>query len=60
MGVQTFLGQLGKDKDSPLHIVAQKFINTYKDKPACGPKECHFREAIVDYYDKDGTINKKK
>ena len=44
----------------PLHIVAQKFINKYKDKPDCGPKEREFRETIVDYYDKDETINKKK
>ena len=58
--IQGLRGRLGKDKNLPFYIVAQRFIHKYKDKPDCGPTEQKFREAIVDYYDKDGTINKKK
>ena len=58
--IQNIKFQSGKDKDLPLYIIAQNLIHKYKDKPDCGPKECKFREAIVDYYDKDETINKRK
>ena len=58
--IQGIKTQLGKDKDLPLYIIAQHCIHKYKDKPDCGTTDQKFREAIVDYYDKDGTINKKK
>ena len=49
----------GLDENLPLHIIAKKFIHKYKDKPDCKPTEQKLREAIVEYYDKDGNINKQ-
>ena len=54
--VQGMKGRCGSEKDLPINIIAKRYLSIYQNRPDCGKQEQIFRESIIDFYDKDRSL----